>query len=94
VFADQIEHSSGHLMVVVADSTETRANAAHTLREAGIQTSMHYPSILEFSGFRGRFSERLELTHQFANRAITLPMHPGLGTEQVDEITHLLRAAE
>ncbi|MFC4307669.1 DegT/DnrJ/EryC1/StrS family aminotransferase [Steroidobacter flavus] len=94
VFADQIEHSSGHLMVAVAASAEMRANAAHALREAGIQSSMHYPSILEFSGFRGRFPEPLALTHQFASRAITLPMHPGLRAEQVDEITHILRAVE
>ncbi len=92
VFADGIEHSSGHLMVVVADSPETRANAVHALREAGIQSSMHYPSILEFSGFRARFPEPLELTHQFARRAITLPMHPGLRTEHIDEITHILRS--
>lgn len=92
VFADQVEHSSGHLMVAVADSSDTRAHAVHALRESGIQSSMHYPSILEFSGFRGRFNEVLELTHQFAARAITLPMHPGLLEEQIDEIVHILRA--
>ncbi|HEY5754619.1 MAG TPA: DegT/DnrJ/EryC1/StrS family aminotransferase [Steroidobacter sp.] len=94
VFADQIEHSSGHLMVAVADSSETRAKAVHALRESGIQSSMHYPSILEFTGFRERFPAPLELTHQFAHRAITLPLHPALRTEHVDEITHILRAVE
>lgn len=94
VFADRIEHSSGHLMVAVADSPETRAKAVHALRESGIQSSMHYPSILEFSGFRERFPEPLELTHQFASRAITLPLHPGLRAEHVDEITHILRALD
>lgn len=92
VFADQVEHSSGHLMVVVADSAETRAKGAQALRESGIQTSMHYPSILQFSGFRGRFPAVLELTHQFASRAITLPLHPGLRAEHVEEIVHILRA--
>lgn len=94
VFADAVDYSSGHLMVVVADSSETRTNAIHALREAGIQTSMHYPSILEFSGFRGRFSQALELTHQFATRAMTLPLHPGLSVEHVDEIVHILRAVK
>jgi dTDP-4-amino-4,6-dideoxygalactose transaminase len=92
VFANAVEHSSGHLMVAVADSPETRTKAVHALREAGIQSSMHYPSILEFSGFRERFSQMLELTHQFAVRAITLPLHPGLSVEHVDEIAHILRA--
>jgi dTDP-4-amino-4,6-dideoxygalactose transaminase len=94
VFADQVEHSSGHLMVAVAASSEMRARAVHALRESGIQSSMHYPSILEFSGFRGRFTETLELTHQFANRAITLPLFPGLLHEQVDDIVRVLRAVE
>jgi dTDP-4-amino-4,6-dideoxygalactose transaminase len=53
---------------------------------------MHYPSILEFSGFQGRFTETLPLTHEFASRAITLPLHPGLSFEEVDEITRILRA--
>ena len=94
VFADAAEHSSGHLMVAVADSAETRARAIQALREIGIQTSMHYPSILEFSGFRGRFPAHLELTHQFAQRALTLPLHPNLSVEHVEEIVHTLRALQ
>lgn len=94
VFADSVQYSSGHLMVAVADSTQMRTKAIQALREAGIQTSMHYPSILEFSGFRGRFTQTLELTHQFATRAITLPLHPGLAVEHVDEIVHILRALQ
>lgn len=92
VFADGIEHSSGHLMVALAPSAQARPLAVHALRESGIQSSMHYPSILEFSGFQGHFTETLPLTHEFASRAITLPLHPGLRFEEVDEITRILRA--
>ena len=94
VFADAIEYSSGHLMVAVAPDSDTRARAVHALRESRIQSSMHYPSILEFSGFRGRFSEALKLTHEFAHRAITLPLHPGLHPEHVAEIVQTLRAVK
>jgi dTDP-4-amino-4,6-dideoxygalactose transaminase len=92
VFADALEYSSGHLMVALAPSNDARSLAVHALRESGIQSSMHYPSILEFSGFRGRFSDHLPLTHEFASRAITLPLHPGLRFEEVDEIVRILRA--
>lgn len=92
VFADAIEHSSGHLMVVLAPSSDVRTMAVHALRESRIQSSMHYPSILEFSGFRGRFDQTLPLTHEFASRAITLPLHPGLRFDEVDEIVRVLRA--
>jgi dTDP-4-amino-4,6-dideoxygalactose transaminase len=92
VFADAVEHSSGHLMVALAPSQEARTLAVHALRESRIQSSMHYPSILEFSGFRGRFDTVLPLTHDFASRAITLPLHPGLRFEEVDEIVRVLCA--
>jgi dTDP-4-amino-4,6-dideoxygalactose transaminase len=92
VFADALEYSSGHLMVALAPSQDARTLAVHALREARIQSSMHYPSILEFSGFRERFNEHLPLTHDFATRAITLPLHPGLRFEEVDEIVGVLRA--
>lgn len=94
VFADALDHSSGHLMVVVAPDTDARLRAVHALREAGIQSSMHYPSIVEFSGFRGLFPAELANTHQFAHRAITLPLHPGLQPEHVDEIVQVLRAVK
>ena len=92
VFADALEYSSGHLMVALAPSQEARTLAVHALRESGIQSSMHYPSILEFSGFRGHFHQHLPLTHEFATRAMTLPLHPGLRFEEVDEIVRTLRA--
>lgn len=92
VFADAVEHSSGHLMVALAPSNDARTLAVHALRESGIQSSMHYPSILEFSGFSGRFAQTLQITHEFASRAITLPLHPGLRFEEVDEIVRTLRA--
>lgn len=92
VFADAVEHSSGHLMVALAPSQDARTLAVHALRESRIQSSMHYPSIVEFSGFRGRFDTTLPLTHDFASRAITLPLHPGLRFEEVDEIVRILRA--
>lgn len=94
VFADAVEYSSGHLMVAVARDSDARARAVHALRESRIQSSMHYPSILEFSGFRGRFGGALKLTHEFAHRAITLPLHPSLHPEHVDEIVQILRAVE
>ena len=94
VFADAVDHSSGHLMVVVAPDPDARSRAVHALRESGIQSSMHYPSIVEFSGFRGRFPAELPNSHQFAHRAITLPLHPGLQPAEVDEIVHVLRAVK
>lgn len=94
VFANNVEHSSGHLMVVVAPDTDTRSRAVQALRDAGIQSSMHYPSILGFTGYRNRFATTLEKTQQFASRAITLPLYPGLRPEDVEHIVHVLGAVK
>ena len=51
-FADSIDFSSGHLMVVVAPTPEIRTKAVNTLRDARIQSSMHYPCIADFSAFQ------------------------------------------
>ena len=90
-FADTIEYSSGHLMVIVAPNPDTRQRAAHALRHSGIQSSMHYPCIADFGGFEGGSDKGLELTRQFTRRAITLPLYPTLNPDRINDIVEVLR---
>jgi dTDP-4-amino-4,6-dideoxygalactose transaminase len=90
-FADTIEHSSGHLMVIVAPNPDIRERAVHALRQFGVQSSMHYPCITDFSGFAGASGESLEITRQFTSRAITLPLYPTLHPERVNDVVKILR---
>jgi dTDP-4-amino-4,6-dideoxygalactose transaminase len=91
-FADAIEFSSGHLMVIVAPNPEIRERAVQALRQSGIQTSMHYPCVAGFTGFAGGSDKNLELTRQFTRRAITLPLYPTLDPDQINKIVEFLRA--
>jgi dTDP-4-amino-4,6-dideoxygalactose transaminase len=90
-FADSIEHSSGHLMVVLAPTNEIRNKAVSALREARIQSSMHYPCIPDFSAFRQQRADGLGNTRQFAERAITLPLFPAMTHDQVRDTVSCLR---
>jgi len=90
-FADTIEYSSGHLMVIIAPDPEIREEAVQALRQSRIQSSMHYPCIADFSGFAGGSTESLELTRQFTNRAITLPLYPTLNPDRINDIVDVLR---
>ena len=92
-FADSIDRSSGHLMVVVAHTPELRCTALNTLREARIQSSLHYPCISDFSAFRNGRSSKVPLTQQFTQRAITLPLFPNMSVDQVTQIVACLRSA-
>ena len=91
-FAEAIEHSSGHLMVIVAPDPEIRERAVQALRQSGIQSSMHYPCIADFGGFAAGSDAGLELTRQFTRRAITLPLYPTLNPDRINDIVEILRA--
>jgi dTDP-4-amino-4,6-dideoxygalactose transaminase len=91
-FANTIEYSSGHLMVIVAPDPEIREKAVQALRQSAIQSSMHYPCIADFTGFAGGSNESLELTRQFTSRAITLPLYPTLNPDRINDIVDVLRS--
>jgi dTDP-4-amino-4,6-dideoxygalactose transaminase len=90
-FEDTIEHSSGHLMVVLAPDPDIRERAVHALRQYGTQSSLHYPCVADFSGFRGASRESLKLTRQFTARAITLPLYPTLHPDRINDVIDVLR---
>ena len=93
-FCEANEHSSGHLMVAIAPSPEARASVASKLREAGIQTSMHYPCVSDFAAFREWQTEIVQVTRDFTLRAITLPLFPTMSETQVQEICTLIQNAD
>jgi dTDP-4-amino-4,6-dideoxygalactose transaminase len=90
------EEASHHLMVVVAPDQDARARAMLHLRECGIQTSIHYPFIPEFTAFRAggeTASAGLERSKAFCERILTLPLHPLLTNEDVRTVLAALAEA-
>lgn len=88
--------SSAHLMVAVAPDPETREQGIAALRNARIQTSMHYPLIPSFTVFKGRDLEsgndstELDMSVAFSSRAVTLPLFPSLKEREIAEISLIL----
>ena len=80
---------SAHLAAVLVDPDQ-RDQIRTSLAERGIQTSMHYPPVHEFSAFKRPRSFQLPRTRDFANAMITLPLHPGLDEDGVNEIVSTL----
>jgi len=64
------------------------------LREARIQTSLHYPCICGFRAFARFPATPLERTWEFAKRVVTLPLFPTMSTAQVDEVCRIIRHAD
>jgi len=78
---------SYHLYPVLFPTSAERDSMEALLREAGIQTSIHYKPIHHFKAFTDiepRVS--LPLTEAFAARELTLPLYPSMRESQIDAI--------
>ncbi|MBA4062720.1 MAG: DegT/DnrJ/EryC1/StrS aminotransferase [Isosphaera sp.] len=84
--------SAHHLMVAVAPDPDARARTAAALKEAGIQTSLHYPCVADFEAFRAVPAAGIDRSRAFATRVITLPLFPGLTEAQVEDVCRVVRA--
>jgi dTDP-4-amino-4,6-dideoxygalactose transaminase len=86
--------SAHHLAVVVLPTGIARPRIREALREAGVQTSVHYPPIHRFTAFRDVSSSRpLPRTDVLAGRLLSLPLFPQMTAEQQDLVVSQLRHA-
>ncbi|MBS0197402.1 MAG: DegT/DnrJ/EryC1/StrS family aminotransferase [Planctomycetes bacterium] len=86
-----------HIMPVLLPSGVDRAKITDRLKEAGVQSSFHYPPVHRFTAFAGCSLGRgsLARTEALAARELTLPMFPTLTNEQVGLVCGaLLEAVE
>jgi dTDP-4-amino-4,6-dideoxygalactose transaminase len=81
---------------VILDESVDRHVVFERLRDQGIQTSIHYPPIHQFSYYRRRLGIRsgtMPLTEAAGRREITLPLHPGMNGDDVKTVVDGLRLA-
>src|SRR5262249_9210553 len=92
-FAHDQGDNAYHLMVAVAATQELRGRLAEALKEAAIQTSLHYPCVPDFEAFRGFRTTNIDKTRSFSKRTITLPLFPAMKLEMVEEVCSRLNAS-
>ena len=87
--------SSHHLFTVVLDEALDRSSVMAGLRTLGVQSSVHYPPIHEFSFYRrlGLPCGDLRVTEALGRRLLSLPLYPGMSREQVEWVAGSLRTA-
>lgn len=90
-FADNTEFVSNYIMpIVLLNSTKEHRDAIRDkIHEAGIQTSVHYPSIHQFSIYKG-YGAVLPQTEYVSDNEITLPMYAALTDDEIDFICDTL----
>jgi dTDP-4-amino-4,6-dideoxygalactose transaminase len=90
---DEVAGSSCYVMPVMVDPA-LRDEVRRSLGERGVQTSIFYPAVHEFTAYRERFpGVSLPLTELAARSEITLPLYPHLSESDQDRVVEALAAA-
>jgi dTDP-4-amino-4,6-dideoxygalactose transaminase len=92
---DATHTTSGHIMPVLLPAGCDRAGVMASMREAGVQSSVHYPPIHRFDYYRrnGDRPASLPETEEFGKRELTLPLHPMLRSSDIERVIGALREA-
>jgi dTDP-4-amino-4,6-dideoxygalactose transaminase len=86
-FAGAQGESADHILPVLLPQGAERRAFMDSMRESGIQTSIHYPPIHQFSYYRERYpAVSLPITEEVAAREVTLPLYPTMRDEDVDAV--------
>jgi dTDP-4-amino-4,6-dideoxygalactose transaminase len=90
---EQVAASSCYVMPVMLENAEQRDAVRKLLSEEhGVQTSVLYPSINEFTAY-GRGEQSLPRCERAARTQLTLPLYPHLGEERLQRVVTALRVS-
>jgi len=86
--------SAHHIFPMLLPPGLDRQRFMEALRDAGIQSSIHYRPIHTFSYYRGHYGQQhLPRTEDAAAREVTLPLYPTMGEEKVRVVVEAVKAA-
>jgi dTDP-4-amino-4,6-dideoxygalactose transaminase len=91
---DDVERSSCYVMPIMLASGDGQAAFRRALREDhGIQTSILYPAIHEFSAYRRRFPGlSLPRSEAAARSEVTIPLYPHMTGAEQDRVVQAIEA--
>jgi len=81
-----------HIMPILLSESVDRTAIIESMKQDGIQTSIHYPAIQNFSGFNGKTNPTPKAEYVCAHE-LTLPLYPTMTNEEVDIVCDSLIGA-
>ncbi len=86
--------SAYHIRPILLPPHTDRETFMATLKQSGIQTSIHYPPIHHFTEYRPTMiNNHLPVTEEIAAREVTLPLFPQMDSTAVTEVVSAVRFA-
>jgi len=81
-----------HIMPVLLSEKIDRAKVIESMKQAGVQTSIHYPAIQNFNAYKDKVNSTPKAEHVCAHE-LTLPLYPQMTIEEVDIVCEALQDA-
>ena len=78
-----------HIMPVLLSDKIDRAAVIESMKQAGVQTSIHYPAIQNFSAYKEKVNSTPKAEYVCAHE-LTLPLYPQMTIEEVDIVCNSL----
>jgi dTDP-4-amino-4,6-dideoxygalactose transaminase len=85
--------TAAHIMPVLLPRGTDRVSFMEQMKSQGIQTSIHYPPIHQFTAYQElqkRGDHSLPVTEDVALREVTLPLYPGMSVEDVKVVSQAI----
>jgi len=78
-----------HIMPILLSEKIDRATVIESMKQDGVQTSIHYPAIQNFSAYKDKVNSTPKAEYVCAHE-LTLPLYPTMTTEEVDIVCEAL----
>jgi dTDP-4-amino-4,6-dideoxygalactose transaminase len=86
--------SACHLRPILLPERADRRRFMEAMKVRGIQTSIHYPPVHQFSHYQSLVAKpHLPVTESVARREVTLPLYPGMSEDDVSTVVSAAVAA-
>jgi dTDP-4-amino-4,6-dideoxygalactose transaminase len=83
-----------HILPVILPEGADRQKFIDRMRSAGVQTSIHYPPIHQFSYYKDRYpGVNLPKTEHVAGREVTLPLYPNMDAHSINLVVEAINQA-
>lgn len=83
-------HSSFHIFPILLDKPETRQRLMKYLKDKGIQASIHYPPMDEFTYYKDRLISP-PIAKDISTKTLTLPLYPDLQEEELCYVSETVK---
>ena len=92
-FSNSLGKPAYHIFPMLLPQGANRKQFIDHMRAAGIQTSIHYPPIHQFSFYRQRYPDLiLPLTEDVSRREVTLPLYPTMSEEDIELVVSAVQS--